>query len=114
MTTITARRLTQPCTIAYRDDGPPDEHNDPTDIWTNVQTLCIFQQRARAALGDQGQVSMETWWVWLDPNERVPANGDRLFVGGMELGFRADGWLAHDLQGNPDHIAATCGHLEGI
>ena len=41
MTTTITRRLTRPCTIRYQSPGPVDAHNNPTDVWTEVETHCV-------------------------------------------------------------------------
>ena len=108
MTTLT-RLLHQPCTVRYLTPGPPDEHNDPTDVYAEIDTKCVLQQRARSEFGD-GQVPSGVWWVWLGPDVPIPGPADQLIVDGKTMEFQGDSWLAHDLRGSPDHIEATCRH----
>lgn len=104
MVTTASRLLNMACTIRYRSDGPPDANNDPTDVWTDVETLCLIQQRARSESSDTSQVSSEVWGVYLSPDEIVPVSSDVLVVGDQTYPFIGNCWLAFDLAGRPDHI----------
>jgi hypothetical protein len=92
-----------PCTIRYQTPGPPDEHNDPTSVWTEVETTCVLQQKARSEIGE-GQLSAELWFVWLPVSEPFPHGTDQLVVDGVTYEFTADPWLARNLHGQADHI----------
>lgn len=108
MTTNILSRLRRPCTIRYWSEGPPDAQNNPSDLWNDVDTVCIFQQRGRQAVGDVSDITAEVWWCWFDPDTLLPTTKDRINVDGVEYAFRGDSWLARSLDDTPDHIEATC------
>jgi hypothetical protein len=87
------------CTVRYYAPGPPDGHNDPTEGWTDVDTVCLIQQRARSEAGDTGQVSQVYWFCILGPEEQVPLSSDEIIVNGLTFTFHGDGYLAHTLGG---------------
>ena len=110
MTTTVTRLLLTPCVIRYYADGPPDEHNDPTALWTEVDTICQIQQRQRGETGDMAEIPTSTWGVWLLPTEDLPHSTDQLIANGITYTFRGNAALTYDLRGNPDHIEATVGY----
>jgi len=104
--------LTRPCTIRYWAPGPPDTHNDPTDSWSEVDTVCTFQMRGRQESADQGELSITTWMVTFSPNEVRPRAADALVVENETYQFRGDAWPAHDLRGQLHHYEATVNRAE--
>ena len=112
MTTTITRLLHVPCTIRYFTPGPPDEQNNATEGWTDLETRCSIQQHARSESGDVSEVSSEVWYVWLPPDIRPPKSTDLLVANGETFAFRGNAGLAHDLAGRPDHIEGTCGRAE--
>jgi hypothetical protein len=101
---LCAKLYNRQCTLRYWSAGPPDDHNDPTDVFTEVDTLCLFQGRSRLQSPGDGQIGVTMWFVFLKPSEIVPKSADRIVVDGTEYNFHGDGWLAHDESGQPDHI----------
>jgi hypothetical protein len=97
----------QTCTLNYWAPGPPDEHNNQTDTWTSVTTLCSMQQRARLEGGGDAELGVGIWGVWLKPNVQVPGPVDQIVLGGETFHFHGYGWPAYDYNGNLDHIEAT-------
>ena len=105
---LAAQLYAHRCTIYYRSDGPVDEHNDPTDVWTSVDTVCQIQERSRLQNPGDGQIGVSMWLVYFKPTETIPGPADALEVDGVEYFFHGDGWLAHDSYNLPDHIETTC------
>jgi hypothetical protein len=99
--------LRTPATVRYFSAGPPDEHNDPTDEWTDVAVLCNMQQRSRQEYEDSGDLSSTMWLVVFAPTIDLPLSTDQLVVNGDTFQFRGDSWLAYGTRGNVDHIEAT-------
>ena len=92
--------------IRYWSPSLPDDHNDPTDEWTEVKVRCRIQQRTRQEQ-DEGQVSSTTWWGFFPTTVPPPRSTDELVVDGVTYQFRGDAWLAHGTRGKVDHIEAT-------
>ena len=106
--TTSLRRINRPCTLRYWSPGPPDAHNDQTDTWNEVAAVCSFQERSRLQSGGEGEIGMTIWLCFLKPDVTpVPGSTDRILVDGKEYNFHGDGYLAHDIHGNPDHIELT-------
>jgi hypothetical protein len=97
----------QPATILYWQAGPPDEHNVPTDDFTSVDTVVVFQEKSRLQNPGDGQIGVSLWTVYIPPDEAIPISTDRLNVNGVEYNFHGDGWLTVTPRGVPDHIEAT-------
>lgn len=106
------RRLTRHCTLRYQAPGPADAQGNPASLWTEVATVCEFQQRGRQEIGDMGQLSDTTWVVTLLPTELPPLAADELVIDGIVYQFRGDSWPAHTLSGRLDHIEATAGRAQ--
>ena len=71
-----------PARFRYQTPGDPDDHNDPPPVFTDVDTVCVFQQKNAPGLaGDVGEVSAETWTAWFGPDEALPGVGDQLIDG---------------------------------
>jgi hypothetical protein len=105
--TTSLRRINRPCTLRYWAPGPPDDHNDQTDLWSEVVTVCAFQERSRMQQGGEAEIGLTLWLVFLKPAERIPMSADRIVVDGTEYNFHGDGYLSHDIRNNADHIEAT-------
>jgi hypothetical protein len=105
--TTPLRLMVQPATIRYWSPGPPDEHNDQTDVFTDVATMCSFQERSRLQTGGEAEIGLTLWFVFLPPTMTVPMSADRIVVNGTEYNFHGDGWLSVDMRGEPDHIELT-------
>jgi hypothetical protein len=105
--TLPRRLLVQPCTVRYWSAGPPDSHNNQTDVFTNEDMLCSFQERSRLQTGGEAEIGVTLWFVFLPPDAQIPMSADRIIVNGTEYNFHGDGWLALDIRGEPDHIELT-------
>jgi hypothetical protein len=104
---ITPTLFNRPCTVRYRSDGPPDEHNDPTDVWTELDTVCSIQERSRLEQGGDAQIGVTIWFVFLPPSVPIPGSADEIVHNGTTYQFHGNGGLAHDSMGRADHIELT-------
>jgi hypothetical protein len=106
---IADRLYRRPCTVRYWSAGPPDEHNNQTDQWTDVDTVCVFQGRARLQSGGDAEIGTTMWLVFFRARDlpSVPGSSDHLVVDGVDYNFHGDGWLALNPRGQPDHIETT-------
>jgi hypothetical protein len=106
--TTSLHRINHPCAILYWSAGPPDEHNNQTDVWTTVQTVCSIQERSRLETGGEAEIGVSIWLCFLKPTEQIPTSVDLIQVDGNEYHFHGDGYLARDIRMHPDHIESTC------
>jgi len=104
---IAARLYNQPCTINYWAPGPADAHNNQTDTWTSVDTVCAMQQRSRLEGGGDAELGVGIWGVWLHPDEQLPGPTDQIVLNGETFHFHGYAWPAVDGRGVVDHIEAT-------
>lgn len=96
-----------PGVLRYYVPGPPDERNDPTDTYNDVDVMCRIQMRARQEVAPEGEVSATTWLAYFPPSVVPPKAADELTVEGTTYQFRGDGWLAHGTTGQADHVEGT-------
>jgi hypothetical protein len=104
---ICARLYNQDCTINYWAPGPPDEHNNQTDTWMSVDTICAMQQRTRIEGGGDAQLGVGIWGVWLKPEEVPPGPTDQIVLNGETYHFHGYAWPAIGANGQIDHLEAT-------
>lgn len=99
--------LDRPCTIRYWAPGPaPELDNIPSDTWTEVDTICSFQQRGRSEDDLLGNLSTTDWLVVLRPEVTPPRSNDEIVVGGVTYQFRGNAYPAY-VRGHLDHVEAT-------
>jgi hypothetical protein len=110
--TNAAQMCTTSGTLRYQSPGPPDEHNDPSDTWTEVDVKCAIQMRGRQEDPTTGELSTTTWLAFFPIGIGPPRSVDQLVVDGVTYQFRGDSWVATGTRGRADHIEATLERAE--
>lgn len=96
--------ITLPCKILRHAPAADDEYGNDTDTVVEVETVCYLNQRQVNEPAEYGEVTSESWRIYLLPGEQI-GNRDEIEVGGRV--YELDGApypVTNPSTGQPSHI----------
>lgn len=105
--------INRPCTIRRRSASGVDAYGGEIFTTTNVETCCELQQARRDEPADGGEVSYDTWTIFLLPDESIDT-GDAIIVDGHAYELIGEPWTARNPRTQTDsHIEITARRTAG-